>query len=468
MKRIYIIIAIIASLVGGVGCSDYLDDPKPTDVLTPTEIYGSEEGVQAYFSGIYRLFRAQYIRTDMGGVYSMYYSRSVKGNDLIQDSWYNFDYAHENREPTYTRVRGDWQFCYEGVKHANILIKEISISTSLSDEAKVLLDAEAKGLRAFFYFQLYLEYYSKDSGLQTPPLYTEPVVEASGMSDPAAFEALMIQDINDAVAGLTDDRINKSYMNKTVANGLKARILMALDRDWDQIEVAANAAYGGDANSALDASIYDGGFADLSDSEVIWSMDQQSDQSNYYYIAPHAFSDHNADAYFGMFVNATFVDTFSATDVRNEFNNIYGGGPGAYYEYVTDKFVFAFDSDMHLMRTAEMVLIDAEANYRNGDETTAHNLLYALQLDRDVNAVKSTNTGVALLEEILLERRKELYAELGIEWFDAKRLVRGITRDANHRVEVTLAPNDKRFFLKIPQNEIDSNDNIDDTVNDNR
>lgn len=468
MKRIYIIIAIVASLVGGAGCSGYLDDPKPTDVLTANEIYGSEEGVQAYFSGIYRLFRAQYIRTDMGGVYSMYYSRSVKGNDLIQDSWYNFDYAHENREPTYTRVRGDWQFCYDAINHANTLVKEIAVSSELSDADKIALGAEAKALRAYFYFQLYLEYYSKDSGLQTPPLYKEPVTEPGPMSAPAEFEAFMIQDINDAVAGLPDSRINKSYMNKSVANGLKARILMALNKDWDQIEVAANAAYGGDANSALDASIYDGGFADLSDSEVMWSMDQQSDQSNYYYIAPHAFSDHNADAYFGMFVNATFVDTFSATDVRNEFKNIYGGGPGTYYEYVTDKFAFAFDSDIHLMRTAEMVLIDAEANYRNGDEPTAHNLLFALQSDRDPNAVKSTNTGADLLEEILLERRKELYAELGVEWFDAKRLVRGITRDANHRVEVTLVPNDKRFFLKIPQNEIDSNDNIDDTVNANR
>ena len=91
-----------------------------------------------------------------------------------------------------------------------------------------------------------------------------------------------------------------------------------------------------------------------------------------------------------------------------------------------------------------------------------------MQSNRDVNAVKSTNTGADLLEEILLERRKELYAEIGVEWFDAKRLVRGITRDGNQRVLVTLVPNDKRFFLKIPQNEIDSNDNIDESVNDNR
>ncbi|WP_321280873.1 RagB/SusD family nutrient uptake outer membrane protein [Marinifilum fragile] len=469
MKKIYILIAGVAMFLGVAGCSDYLDKPKPTDVLTANDIYSNPEGVQAYFAGIYRLFRAQYIRTDMGGVYSMYMSRSVKGNDLIQNSWYNFDYAHENREPNYTRVVGDWQFCYEGVKHANTLIKEIAASDALSDNAKVVLDAEAKGLRAFFNFQLYLEYYSRNSGLQTPPLYTEPAaLEPKGMSNPADFEAQLISDINDAVAGLTSDRINKSYMNKSVANGLKARILMALDKDWGQVEIAANAAYGGNLAAALDASIYAGGFDDLTASEVMWSMDQQADQSNYYYIAPHAFTDHTEDAYFGTFFNNTFVATFSATDVRNEFWEGYPVGDDDYRNFISNKFEFSFEADMHIMRTAEMVLIDAEANYRNGDEDTAHDLLFALQSNRDPNAVKSANTGADLLEEILLERRKELYAEIGVEWFDAKRLGRGITRDGNHRVMVALEPNDKRFFLKIPQDEIDANDLIDDTINDNR
>ena len=474
MKNIYILLVGFAMLLGGAGCSGYLDEPKPTDVLTANDIYSSPEGVRAYFSGIYRLFRGQYeyaedtYSTDIGGVYSMYYARSVKGNDLIQNSWYNFDYAHENRQPTYRRVRITWQYCYDMINHANLIVQNVTLSTILADEDKTGLIAEAKALRAFFYFQLYLEYYAENSGLQTPPIYKEPVTEGGPMSDPAEYKAFMIQDINDAVAGLTDDRINKSYINVNVANGIKARILMALNMNWDQVEVAAKAAYGNDADAALDATIYDTGFDDLSAREVLWSMDQLSDQSNYYYQAPHAFADHNADAYFGMWVNSVFVAEFSASDVRNEFSNIYGGSTGDWYEFVSNKFVFAFDSDIHLMRKSEMVLVAAEARYRQSDDTGAHDLLYKVQLSRDVNAVKSSNTGAGLLDEILLERRKELYAEMGIEWFDAKRLGTGIARDATHRVVVTLVPNDKRFYLSIPQPEIDANDMIDDAVNDNR
>ncbi|MGZ2370238.1 RagB/SusD family nutrient uptake outer membrane protein [Ancylomarina sp. YFZ004] len=472
MKKIYILLASIAILVGGFGCSGYLDDPKPTDVLTAQDIYGSNEGVQAYFSGIYRMFRSQYSdgNTHFGGVYSMYYARSVKANDLISGpTWFLYDYAHTYRTPSKMRVTITWQYFYELINHANTIVKEVTASSAIAEADKPAFIAEAKALRAFAYFQLYLEYYSKDSGLQTPPLYKEQVTEAGPMSNPAEYEAFMIQDINEAIAGLTDSRINKSYMNKSVAQGLKARILMALNQDWDQVEAAASAAYGGDAVAALDgASIYATGFDDMGSDEVLWSMDQQADQSNYYYIAPHAFADHNQNAYFGMFCNNTFVNEFSATDVRNEFWNGYGVPATDYRQYITDKFVFAFDSDMHLMRKAEMVLIDAEAKYRNGKVADAHTLLYALQLDRDPSAVKSANAGAALLEEILLERRKELYAELGVEWFDAKRLVRGITRDGNHRVDITLEPNDKRFFLTVPQAEIDANVLIDDTVNDNR
>ena len=59
-----------------------------------------------------------------------------------------------------------------------------------------------------------------------------------------------------------------------------------------------------------------------------------------------------------------------------------------------------------------------------------------------------------------------MYAEIGVEWFDAKRLRRALPRTGNHRlINSDLAADDKYFFLKIPQKEIDANDNIDDSVN---
>ena len=117
-----------------------------------------------------------------------------------------------------------------------------------------------------------------------------------------------------------------------------------------------------------------------------------------------------------------------------------------------------------------MMLIEIEANARLGKESEASTMLFSLQQNRDPDAVASGNSGNALIEEILIERRKELYGEIGVEWFDAKRLRKGITRTGNHRVgsSANLLPDDKKFFLKIPQKEIDANPNINESINSNR
>ncbi|MGY0426509.1 MAG: RagB/SusD family nutrient uptake outer membrane protein, partial [Polaribacter sp.] len=133
-------------------------------------------------------------------------------------------------------------------------------------------------------------------------------------------------------------------------------------------------------------------------------MPQTTDQSNYYYNAPSGFVDQVNSAYRSVFVNEFFSNTFSTTDVRNTFSLT---GQTDYRKVATSKFTFAFTSDIVIMRTAEMILIEAEAKFRQGDETGAKKLLYALQKNRDPMAVNANNTGSALEEEILLERRKE-------------------------------------------------------------
>ena len=209
----------------------------------------------------------------------------------------------------------------------------------------------------------------------------------------------------------------------------------------------------------------------MSASEWIWAMPQRADQTNYFYIAPHAFTDNVNDGYGLAFWNKEFVSLFSTTDVRNTFVDLYNVGDGnQYFARASSKFTFDFSSDIPIIRSPEMMLIEIEAKARLGNESEASGMLFTLQQNRDPNAQPSGNTGDALIEEILVERRKELYGEIGVEWFDAKRLRRGITRTGNHRIgsSANLLPDDKKFFLKVPQKEIDANLLIDDSVNSNR
>jgi len=473
MKKITILL-LIAFI--SIGCDDnFLNEPVPTSSVSDVVIFGSREGAEALLSGIHRNFRGQFTegRVDASGLSSIFMARAVKGNDLIQNSWYNFDYDNDNREPTYVRTVFSWEYPYFLINQANSLINGVEASTAISDSDKTQLIAQGKALRAFFYFQLALEFqhtYTYDPSLPAPPIYTELSLEGKPMTTLSELYNFIVADLTDAVAGLDNSRLGKSYVNKQVANGILANVYLVME-NWEGAEIAAHDAYGGNVSSALDASSYGDGFDDIENIEWIWGMPQTNDQSNYYFGAPHVFTDHNADGYFGTYVNRDFVALFSSTDVRNLFETPYGGTPDNWDYYTTTKFTFAFESDVPIMRTPEMILIEAEAKFRQGGagETQAHDLLFQLQSNRDPNAVKSTNTGNALLEEILVERRKELYAEIGVEWFDAKRLRRGIPRTGNHRlINSFLVPDDKKFFLKIPQKEIDANENIDDSVNANR
>ena len=475
MKNIFskFLVTLIASVML-VGCSqEFLDEPKPTDGVTDAVVFSSRKGVEAFISGIMRRFRGQFTNVDSAGLNSIFFARTVKGNDIIQsNTWFTFDYANDNREPTYRRTSFTWNYCYYMINQANTLINGVETS-SLSAADKKELMAYGYALRGFFYHQLVLEFaptYSFDQNYPAPPIYTKLSLTGNGMSTVKDMYALIVSDLTKAVDGLTANRLGKSYINKNVANAILAQVYQVMG-NWSGAETAAKAAYGGNPTAVLNATSYRTGFNDYANTEWLWGSAQTADQSNYYWGFPHAGSDFTTTSYASTHINVDFAYLFATTDVGRLFQLRSATLPATDFRYwITSKFKFTFDADHPIIRTPEMILIEAEAKQRQGNDAAALDLLYTLQKNRDASAVKSNNTGTALLEEILVERRKELYAEIGVEWFDAKRLRRGITRTGNHRIgsAANLTADDKKFFLKIPQAEIDANDLIDDSVNANR
>ena len=76
---------------------------------------------------------------------------------------------------------------------------------------------------------------------------------------------------------------------------------------------------------------------------------------------------------------------------------------------------------MNYIRAAEMVLIEAEANYFLGNESETRSLLNYLNKESGRDAAYTcTATGAALLDELKFYRRLELWGE-GFNWFDVKR-----------------------------------------------
>ena len=123
--------------------------------------------------------------------------------------------------------------------------------------------------------------------------------------------------------------------------------------------------------------------------------------------------------------------------------------------------------DVILMRASEMYLIEAEALARQNKNTEAQNVLFTLVSARDAGYTKSTNTGQALVDEILVQRRIELFLE-GHRWFDMLRNDEALDL-TNSGADPDLyldgmqqakpSVNDKWIFM-IPQRELDANPNM--------
>ncbi|GGD20807.1 RagB/SusD family nutrient uptake outer membrane protein [Hyunsoonleella pacifica] len=464
-------IIIVLFLINLNSCSEeFVDEPKDNSGVTGNIIFSNRDNIQVFINGILSNYKGQYrANPDEGGIYSMYFARAVKGNDIIQAfTFYTFDYGHENREPNFRRTDFTWDFNYENVNFANTLIKGVQENEVLSDNDKKEFIAKGKFFRGFHLFELLLEFcpnYNNDRDLERIPFYTEQTtLETVNGNPPAPMREIynqVIQDLEDAVADLPDTRLGKSFINKAVAQAVLTRVLSVTQDDWGRMSDVARAAYGGDADSAVQSANWGNGFSDMTDQEWLWALFQNgTDETNFFWGHAAPMMDHLTLSYSATYFDPEFVNEFSATDSRNLFFDIYGvSDTEPWREFVSTKYAFTFASDIPLIRKSEMVLFDAEAQYQLGNTTGAQDLLFALQSARDPNAVKTTSTGQALLDEILLERKKEFYGEFGPQWFDAKRYNLPIIRNDIHRISIDVPADSNLFFLKIPEDEIDLNPN---------
>jgi hypothetical protein len=125
--------------------------------------------------------------------------------------------------------------------------------------------------------------------------------------------------------------------------------------------------------------------------------------------------------------------------------------------------------DVNYIRVAELYLIEAEALARQGKTAEAQDVLFLIANNRDPKYIKSTKTGTTLIDEILVQRRIELWGE-GYRFLDLKRLNAKMDRNgSNHNpalaVIMSVAPGDNMWQFLIPKAELDANPAIKDQQN---
>src|SRR5690554_1531591 len=125
-----------------------------------------------------------------------------------------------------------------------------------------------------------------------------------------------------------------------------------------------------------------------------------------------------------------------------------------------------------IMRSEEMLLIEAEALAMSGDVDGAAILLETFMKDyRDPSYTVSAGSAEQFQIEVWKQRRIELWGE-GFSFFDILRLQKNIVRfnsstTSNFPIAMrfNMAYNDPWLLLRIPQREINSNMGISETDN---
>jgi hypothetical protein len=219
------------------------------------------------------------------------------------------------------------------------------------------------------------------------------------------------------------------------------------------------------------------GFSDLNggNPEFMWGSDIDAESSTIY-ASFFSHMDNTSPGYAGLLgvyklIDADLYSKISDSDLRKQaYVHPVDGNPDypALPPYANTKFrdPSFFEGDYIYMRSAEMYLIEAEALARAGNSGSAASILFNFVSTRDPGYTMSTNTGDALVEEIYLQRRIELWGE-GTAWFDLKRLKKPLMRDyagTNHAAfgRTNEPAEGNRFRFQLPLDEINANPNISD------
>jgi hypothetical protein len=487
MKKFIIISSIIVSTFIASSCDkDYLE-VSPTASVDAGAAYATTKNATAAINGIYRSMIYRYLSSQgFSGYPALMIISDVIGEDLVFGNASNGWHFNEQRWISHRNEQGllsqmPYEMFYRVIGNANLGIVNIDAAVGPVVE-KNQVKGEALALRAFSYFnlvQLYGKRYAAggNNSQLGVPLVLEPTTEGLPRSTVEEVYAQINKDLTEAASILSNNRANKSHFNLQIVNGMRARVALAQQK-WAEAASFAKLARTGFA--LMTTTQYQDGFAEINNPEWMWGFDHLEDQSEFF-GAFHSYISCNYNSsnirQTPKAINSLIYNKIPETDIRSKMwvktptaaNTITPPG-GVRVPYHTQKFRLpgtpstSSQGDVPYMRAGEMYLIEAEALARQGKDSEAATVLAEFAVTRDPAYVKSTSVGATLLEEILFQRRIELWGE-GFRFTDLKRMNMPLNRNgANHNPAVAVLfdvpAGDSQWEFLIPRRELDSNSSI--------
>ena len=527
INKYFVGACILGLSLTATSCSEDYLDTLPTSGVGAGEALGTTENAAKVINGIADIMKTQHGYFGQGfcgenNIISQYenycsqdylYNIYASGWSVIMNQQY-----HDRTSSIYCAYA--WYYYYTIIGNANTLIANIDNATG-SEEEKAFIKAQALTYRAYGYEKL-LHYYAvrwKDSNNGSADGVVLRLDETTGdipMSSQLEVYNQIYKDCQDAItlyeqSGMDREASDVWLPNKNVAHAVYARA--ALNRE-DYGTALTQAKLAREGYPLMSNAEYAAGFATPT-CEWIMGSYGGSDENMWYYTYGTQFA---CNGYYGgtqqngagslsrelaaKIPNEDFRKTLFLTEDKFEgdlfdgtkMNMTYAffieddlvaaaekyvnehtpsGFSGAYeagYYWLGGHLKFwVFDtpgvSYLPFIRSSEMVLIEAEANYFLGKEADAIASLVELNATSGRNpSYTCDKSGNELFEEIVAYRGFELWGE-GFQWSDFKRWKRPSVRtiiskggSAHSAIALTINPEDAlEWTWQIPLNESDYN-----------
>ncbi|KKO89165.1 glycan metabolism protein RagB [Sphingobacterium sp. Ag1] len=446
MKTIQFIILFIAATVI-TSCEKMIEVEIPNDQIDKQTVFKDVQTANAALSGLYAdvMKSSPIAGGDLETYLSAYTDELDNYTTVSSDSR---DLFLNQQIDTNSIIYNVWANAYKHIYSANSIIEGVSASTGISTPDKRYLKGEALLVRSIMFF-----YLSQLFGDIPYPESTDYKINNSiGKTSFVQVLSNLEKDLVEVSNLLQNDYRNAERINpnRMVARLMLAKVYMA-KQDWNNAENISK--------EVVNSSLYQmepdvAKVFQKNGKHILWQLKPNNNlsvpQAGIYYFTSSAPSSY-------ALTNA-LVSSFSNNDLRKQkwmapvvFNGV------TYYRAEKYKNRGGNNTTEYsiVFRIEEVFLLLAEALTRQ--DKLAEALPYAnmTRLRAQLNPLLSPITKTVLLDEILLEYKREYFTEMGHRFLDLKRMDKLSTLQGKK-------PNWKDFhrLWPIPQKEILLNTNL--------
>lgn len=388
-----------------------------------------------------------------------------------------------------------WPNAYIAIKYANTII---NTALSTTDPTVAEYVGEAYAVRALAHFELVRNFahpYTlapNDPGVPIVTKFSSDSFPSRSNTTVKAVYTQVIADLEKAYSLLTATGYRgTAYFSKYAARALEARVYQNMG-DWTDAQTTALDVINNSGWVMLGSTAYvnpsgtlgtgGGSTTNTYSPGGYWSnptVQTGSKNETLFEVASDLANNNGFDqigfiylqvggGYGDILGTDDLYNLYSATDVRKGLNP---RAPAGYrtgeqsninlcYKYPNPGGSGDHD-DTKVLRLSDIILIAAEAYYNANDMTNANKYLNMVAKQRDPSFAGWADAGTQVLEDILVERRKELAFE-GSRLWDLVRLGRSFTKWTSQIPLKTVAvtPANQELVWPIPVAELNANPGI--------